>query len=167
MKTLRHVRSESRGFTLVEALVAIGIMTIVMSIMGSALYTALGTQQGVVDDGLAINELRKGLGWLGEDVKMANSTNVIDGGSTLPILVLTWTDEFNGAAQAHTITYSLNGDRLVRDYDGSSHTIARRVDSAEFFRTGQVVTAEFGVDAGGGTIRTLSVTTLMRVDPGS
>ncbi len=167
MRGLKRFRSESRGFTLVESLVAIGIMTIVMSIMGSALYRALGTQQGVVDDGLAINELRKGLGWLGEDVKMANSTNVVDGGSSLPTLVMTWTDEFGGASQAHTITYSLNGDRLVRDYDGSPYTVARRVDSAEFFRTGRVVTAEFGVDAGAGTTRTLSVTTLMRVDPGS
>ena len=167
MRRLNQLRSESRGFTLAESVVAIGILTIVMSIMGSALYRALGTQQGVVDEGLAINELRKGLGWIGEDVKMASSTNVIDGGSPLPTLVLTWTDEFGGASQAHTITYSLDGDRLVRDYDGSSHTVARRVDSAEFFRNGQVVTAEFGVDAGAGTVRTLSVMTLMRVDPGS
>ena len=164
MRKLNRFRSESRGFTLVESLVAIGILTIVMS---SGLYRAMGTQRGVVDDGLAINELRKGLGWIGEDVKMASSTNVIDGGSTLPTLVLSWTDEFGGASQTHTITYSLNGDWLVRDYDGSSHTVARRVNSAEFFRNGQVVTAQFGVDAGAGTIRTLSVETLMRVDPGS
>ena len=57
------------GFTLAEVLVSVGLLTIATSIIGTSLFQALATQRAVQDDGHAINELRKGLGWFGEDIK--------------------------------------------------------------------------------------------------
>jgi len=159
---LRNFLRDSRGFTLVEVLVGVGILTIVMSTIGTAMFQALGTQKGVVDDGLAINELWKGLSWFAEDVKMAQNTDLVDGAPAVASVTFTWTDEFNDAGVSHTSSYALVDDMLVRTYDGNAHTVARRAISAAFSLSNRTVIAQFEVDAGAGTIRTLSLKTLMR-----
>ena len=159
---MKKLWRSQRGFTLVEVLVGVGILGIIMGTIGAALFQALGTQAEVRDDGHAIDELRRGLAWIAQDVKMANSTNLEDGASAVPTVTLTWTDNFNDAGASHTSSYALVEDRLVRTYDGSGHVVGRRVVSVSFSRSGSTVTAQFEVDAGEGTTRTLSVRTVMR-----
>ena len=167
MSRLRGLLSDSRGLTLVEMLVGITLLSITMGILGSALFRALGTQSSVVDDGLAINELRKGLSWFAGDAKMATSTSLALGGATSSSVTLSWKDQFNDVDTTHTSTYDLVDDRLVRTYTSNatstSHTIAHRVVSASFFLNGtSTVVAEVEVDARPGVTRTLSLTTIMR-----
>ncbi len=162
MKSLKSFLHDSRGFTLPEVLVSMGILTVVMSTIGIALFQALDTQTGVVDDGLAINELRKGLSWFAKDVKMARSTDMVDGAPAVSSVTFTWTDEFQDAEVDHTSSYALVGDQLVRTYDGNAHTVARRVVSVAFSLSSRTVTAQFEIDAGAGTTRTLSVKTVIR-----
>ncbi len=159
---MKGILGDARGFSLVEMLVGIGILTIMMGTIGTAMYQGLGTQQGVVEDGTAINELRKGFGWLAADVKMAQTSTLVDLAPPVDTVTFTWTDHFNGAMTAHISTYSVVGGDIVRTFDSQSHAIARDVVSAEFSLDGRTVTAEFVVNAGAGTTRTLSVWTLMR-----
>ena len=154
-----------KGFTLAEVLVGVSILTAVMSTVGMALFQALGTETRVVDDGLAISELRKGLGWFAGDIKMAKSTDLVDGAPAVSSATFSWTDEFQAAGTPHTISYAVVGDSLVRTYDGIAHTVTRRAVSASFSRSGQTITAQFEVDAGAGTTRILSVETFMRLTP--
>ena len=140
----------------------VSILTILMSTIGVAMFQALGTQRRVVDDGLAVNELRKGLSWLAVDVRMAKGTDLADLAPAVSSVTFTWTDEFNNSAAPHTSSYALVGNRLVRTYDGSAHTVARRVLSVEFSRSDKTVTAQLELDAGAGTTRTISLRTLMR-----
>jgi prepilin-type N-terminal cleavage/methylation domain-containing protein len=158
---------DPRGFTLVEMLVGITLLSITMSTIGAGLFRALGTQSSVVDDGLAINELRKGLSWFAGDVKMATSTNLAIGGATSSSVTLSWKDQFNDVDITHTSTYDLVDDRLVRTYTSNatstSHTIAHRVISVSFSLNGtSTVVAEVEVDARPGATRTLSLSTIMR-----
>ena len=90
--------SQAEGFTLVEMLVGITLLTIVMSTIGTSSFQALKTQQRVTDDGLAINELRKGLGWFAEDAKMATSTNLIDSAPATSTITMSWRDYFNATS---------------------------------------------------------------------
>lgn len=167
MSHLKGFSKDSRGFTLAEVLVGIGLLSIIMGILGSALFQALGTQRGVVDDGLAINELRKGLSWLAEDVKMATSTNLAIGATSTSI-TLSWKDQFNDAGTTYTSSYNIVGDRLVRTLTvgtstPASHTVAHRVVSASFSRVAtSTVLGQFEVNAKSGETRTLSVKTAMR-----
>ena len=167
MSKLTRFFKDSRGFTLAELLVGITLLSITMSTIGAGLFQALGTQSSVVDDGLAINELRKGFSWLAGDVKMATSTNLAIGGATSSSVTLSWKDQFNDVDITHTSTYDLVDDRLVRTYTSNatstSHTIAHRVVSASFFLNGtSTVVAEVGVNAEPGVTRTLSLSTIMR-----
>ena len=164
MKSLKSFLHDSRGFTLPEVLVSMGILTVVMSTIGIALFQALDTQTGIVDDGLAINELRKGFSWFAEDVKMARSADLVDG-VPAPTVTLTWTDEFNDVGVDHTASYAGVGDRLVRTYDDNAHTVAHRVVSVAFTLSNRSITAQLEVEAEPGATRTLSVKGVMRSAP--
>ena len=164
-RRLKKLWHSQGGFTLVEMLVGVGLLTIIMSTIGTSLFQALHTEKEVVDDGLGINELRKGLSWFAEDVKMANSTDLVDGAPAVSSVALSWTDQFNDAGVSHTSNYVLVGDRLVRTYDGNAHTVAHRVVSVAFSFSGRTVTAQVEVNAEPGTTRTLSVQTIMRSTP--
>ena len=159
-KHLAKLWRSQGGFTLAEMIVGVGILSIILGTIGASLFQALGTQRGVVDDGLAINELRNGLGWFAEDVKRARDADVTSG-----VLTLTWTDEYGDVGTNHTITYQLVGDSLVRTYDGSNHTVARRVVSVAFTLSSRTITAQLEVNAALGTTRTLSMKTVMRSTP--
>ena len=167
MSRFKRILADSRGLSLVEMLVGITLLSITMGILGSALFRALGTQSSVVDDGLAINELRKGFSWFAGDVKMATSSSLALGGATSSSVILSWKDQYNDVDITHTSTYAMDGDRLVRTYTSNatstSHTIAHRVVSASFFLNGtSTVVAEVEVDAKPGATRTLSLSTIMR-----
>ena len=162
MTSLKSLLQDCRGFTLPEVIVSVGVLSIVMGILGTAMFQALGTEGAVIDDGKAINELRKGFSWFSEDVKMAQSTDLTDGAPAVSSVTLSWTDEFGGVGASHTSSYALVGDRLVRTYDGVAHDVARGVVSASFSLSGSTVTAQVEVTADLGTTRTLSVSTMMR-----
>ena len=150
------------GFTLLELLVGIGIMTLVTSSLGTALFHTIRTQQGVLEDSLAINEARKGFSWFAEDVKMAKTADLVEGVPAVSTVAFTWVDEFEGAGVSHSADYALTGDKLVRTFDGQSHIVSHRVVSVGFFRISNSVTIQLEIEAGGGTTSTESLRTVMR-----
>ncbi len=154
---MKRILCRQRGFTLVEVLVSVSILIVITSILGAAMFQALATEKGVVDDGHAINELRKGLSWFAEDVKRAKEADVTAG-----VLTLTWTDEYEADGTIHTLTYERVGDTLVRTLDGSAHTVSRRVLTSSFSITIRTVTAQIEVQVNAETTRTLSVNSVMR-----
>ena len=152
------------GFTLTEVLVSVGLLTIATSIIGTSLFQALATQRVVQDDGRAINELRKGLGWFAEDIKMAQAADVASG-----VLTLTWTDHFNDANQDYTVTYAKAGNLLVRTHSvgttTNAHAVVRRVSSVLFSISDQTISAQVEVDSTPTKTRTLSTSAIMRSAP--
>ncbi len=156
---------DSGGFTLVEMLVSVGILSIVMATVGTGRFQSLKTQSGVVDDGTAINELRKGLSWFASDVKMAQTSTLINLNPAVNSVTFTWTDQFQNGSVPHTSTYAVVGDELVRTYDYNSHAVARDVVSAEFSLNSRSVVLKVTVNSGPGVTRDLSVNTIMRSVP--
>lgn len=158
---MRNRARKEMGFTLTEVVVMVGLMVTLMSTLGTTMFQALSTQGKIIDDGLAINELRKGLSRFSADMKMAKTTDLADG-ATANSITTSWTDQFQGAGTAHTSTYALVGNSLVRTYDGVSHTVGRGVSSALFSRSGKTVVAQIEVQVSPGVTRTLSVKAVMR-----
>ena len=152
------------GLTLAEVLVAVGLLTIATSIIGASMAQAMRSEQVIRDDGLAINELRNGLGWFAEDVKNAQAADIAGG-----VLSLTWTDRFDDVNENHTVIYEQVGPLLVRNHvDGAlmdGHAVARRVSSVEFSISGRTVSIEMEVESQLGSTRTLSASAVMRPTP--
>ena len=129
------------------------------------MFQALRTEAIVTDDGLAVNGLRKGLSWFSDDVKMALSSDLTDGAPAVSSVIFTWSDEYLAAGTAHTASYTIASGKLVRSYDGQSHTVANNVVSASFSRSGRSATASVEVNAAAGETRTQSATSVMRPTP--
>ena len=152
-----------QGFTLVQVLVGVAILSIILGTIGAAFFQSVSTQRTIVADGLAINEARKGLSWFAPDVRMAQHAEVGDQGDTL---TLSWTDDFDFRFDCHSSSYELVDDTLNRDYDGTTHTIARRVVSVTFTaEPANTVTIDLEVESGPGTTDTVSMTTSMMSKP--
>ncbi len=151
-----------RGFTLVEVIVAVGLITMAMSTLGIAMAQALTAGGKIGDDGVATNELRNAVSWLAGDVRMASASDLVDGGLPAASVMLTWTEEFQGQGTSHSASYQVVGESLERTYDGVTHTVAYRVISASFSLSGQMISASIEVSVRPGVTRTLTVNTLMR-----
>ena len=100
---------------------------------------------------------------------MVQGTDLVDGGPAVqcvdgvPCATFSWTDEFNDLGVGHSLSYTLVGESLMRDYDGNAHAVAREVVAASFARSDKTVTAQLEVDAGVGTTRVLSTEVFMEL----
>ncbi len=140
-KGIQRVLKGQQGFTLVEMLVALGIMAALGTVLVGTLYqmgnfTSRGNAQLSVSA-----DPRNAFGWLGKDVKMANTTDLVDGAPAVSSMTLNWTDKYQDTSTAHSAAYSLVGTELRRTEDGvDTHSIARNVTSVEFSLAGRRVT---------------------------
>ena len=123
---------EQNGFTLLEILIGIGI-TGVMSLaaVGLIFYQLYGTASVKTDVG-ASQELNNADRWIGQDVMMADETNLTDGGGVENTLILSWTDRYEFSNIPHTCMYSVNNSILYRNYDGILTAEARDISGVEF-----------------------------------
>ena len=138
-----------------EALVALGILSMVVGLVSSGLFQVLSFQKPWQDDQLATKELRHAGSWFAGDT--LNTEEVFDAGGVNNLtcdpdpavqkVTLRWTDK-NGVTK-HTVTYSLTGQNLVRNYDGNENTVARPVvtNSLSFSLCGSLLTLKFKVEA--------------------
>ena len=166
---------DSRGFTLVEVLVSVGILGIILGTVGTAIFQALASERTIATDGRAIHELRRGLNWFARDAARAADTNLPGDGSIADSVKLEWTDRYGDMAPiSHTVTYALADtdgdgidDSLLRNIDGVAHTVARRVvpGSLGFTRSARTLTAEISVSGPGIEPRTMSLSAFMRTSP--
>lgn len=84
--------------------------------------------------------------WFAADALNAETTDLIEGDPPASSVALTWTD---GRGLTHMATYRLCGNSLIRDSDGAQTVVARRVLSACFSLSREVLTfnLELDVDA--------------------
>jgi prepilin-type N-terminal cleavage/methylation domain-containing protein len=108
-----------RGYTLIEALIAIAITGFLVTVIGMAVQQMVVVPERGDDQLDAIHSMQNAAHWLTLDSQTALSAS---GGSSL---TLTLPDE-------NTITYTLAGDKLYRLYGSSNRTIADNVASANF-----------------------------------
>ena len=171
---MRSLIQGQLAFTLVEVLVSLTILAIILGTIGAAFFLSVSTQRTIVDDGLAINEARRGLSWFGPDARMAQHAQVNGQG----VLTLTWTDDFVGVEtplplplRCHTSRYELVNNNLQRKYDNTTHTVARRIVSVSFItkpptpEPADTITIELEVETGPGTTETVSMTTSFMANP--
>ena len=151
-----------RGFTLIEVLVSVGILSMVSSFLGGALFQAIDKERKMMDDGIAIAGLGLATHWFAKDAQRATNTNLVAGGPAVPSVTLTLKDEFGGALKTTICNYAVVGTNLARDCGGEKLIVAKGVVSTAFSVSGRMVTAQIEVEAASDTTKTHIINVLMK-----
>lgn len=174
MKPIRQILSSSRGFTLVELLVSITILTVVVGIFGAAMFQVLSIQRFWTADIKAVREVRHAGSWFSGDA--LNATDVLDSedvrltctpSPSVQQIKLTWIDQ---SGTSHSVVYSVTGDELLREWytSGTSNGIplvmATRVvsDSVSFTLCESTLRLNMDVQADRGSTDNLDLITYIR-----
>ena len=120
MKKMRNILRSSRGFTLIELMVSVTILTVVVGIFGAGMFQVLSIQRFWTGDVKAIRGVQHAGSWFSGDALTATDEldPVVEGRITctpvqwLERITLTWNDE---GGTPHTVVYSVTGGELQRD----------------------------------------------------
>ena len=151
--------SGERGITLLETLIAIGIMTMALTMVGGPLFGALATDDEWREDVSATAAWRRAGASVAKDGANAETTSLADGAEPVAAATLSWTDS---SAVPHAATYALADAKLTRTLDGAPLVVARQVVDVDFSRSGDLMTFTIEVDSGGGSTETATTLVLLR-----
>ena len=118
-----------RGFTLVELLVAIGIMSVLAVVLGGVVQQMAAVPEQSNDQVEALHAVQNTIHWIGKDAVSAKSA--VGGNS----LVLTFPDNSQ-------ITYQKQGSDLYRYLNGENISIARNVTELNFTVENRTITID-------------------------
>ena len=127
--------TDERGVTLVEILLAAGIATMIIGVLGSSIFLFWRTTEQGNERYRALHDVQNAGFWITRDGQRAQSTSLIEGADPVESMTLSWTD----GGQSHTVTYSLSGNSLQRNHDGTITTVARLISSVGFSISAQRV----------------------------
>ena len=145
--------------TLAETVVAIGIITMALGMIGGPLFPVLVSNEERRDDTSATVNWRRASAYVARDAVNAETTSLLDDVAPVDTLTLGWT---NADDVPHTVGYTLSGDSLVRTFDGAPLVVARRVTAVEVSRSGGLLTFAIEVQASEGSSQSITARTLMR-----
>ena len=136
------MRKEQRGFTLVELLVAIAIAGLIAPVVVSGIFQVTRGTVRINTDLVVLQEIDGASAWINRDLSQAQTTN-LNVGETLNTMRVDWVDQTGWAvegAESHFAEYTLSGTDLLREYDGETQIVARRVANIQFSRSGKFIT---------------------------
>jgi len=158
--SLRKLMAGAAGFTLLETVVAMGLLSLAVGMIGPGVFQVLHFEQFWKDRVVATRDLRHAGSRFAGDVLGSKTTNLEDG---VPVATVMLTTHLN-----YVITYSKNlENELIRShFDGDATTyesrLATRVESVEFLLSGNVVTMTLTVDTVGTETRTMILRSTLR-----
>lgn len=155
-----RVVAQSDGFTVLEMLVAVSILTSFAGLIGGSVYQVLSMERFWREEALATKELRRAGTWFSGDAVNAQQTDLVDGNPPADRVDLIWT---GSDGVSHTSTYGLFGDGLVRVFDGVSVTVARDVASVDFSLASGLLTMALEVRSGPTDTESMSLRTYLRM----
>jgi type II secretory pathway component PulJ len=153
--TLHKFRADSRGFTLVEAAIALSILSMGVGLIGTTVFQVLAVQRFWQDDMVANKEARHAASWFAEDALEATGTDLVDGNPAASSVTLT--------LDSGNVTYSLSGSNLVRQAGADQNIMAKDVASVGFALSGEVLTFTLEVQASRGGTETLTLQNYLRL----
>ena len=164
-KTVVHTLGNSAGFTLIEMLIAVSLISVATGIAGSSIFRVLSIQRFWKDDVSSVRDLRHAGSWFTADALKAQ--NVLDDLGDVLVCDIP-TDNVTlvliNTEGTYTASYSLTGDTLVRSLDGVDLIIVDEVipGSAVFTLCDKMLTFDLTVEAGLGDTETMSLRTFLR-----
>ena len=159
---------ESAGLTLIELVVALGVITMVVGMAGSGIFQVLSFERHWQDGVTATVDLRRaGSRFAGDALNAEDALDSLGDRVGCPPAApassvdLSWTDTIGGD---HTAVYSISGGSLVRVFDGQQNEMARRAvaNSLQVSLCQRLLTMDLQVEGGRGSIENMQLQTYMR-----
>lgn len=129
-----------RGMTLLELVVAAGAAALLTTGAAAAIYQSTKFARYGGADLRAWHDIQCAVHWMGRDIPMAETTDLVEGAGPVSSMSLGWTERPPAGDIPHTASYYLAGSELKRDYDGSVITVARHIESLEFSLAQRLIT---------------------------
>lgn len=110
-----------RGFTLIEVLIATGILGAIMGVMSMTIVTIVKISPFNNDWAVALQQVQNAGHWISRDIQMAQIVSPQPGAGVL--VTFEWED---GEGGIYEVDYVFSGDRLERQMNGSSGMVIAR-----------------------------------------
>jgi hypothetical protein len=125
----------------------------------ATLYSILVTTGRGSQQVLALTDIDQAALSIKKDLLMAQTTNLnATPQSTANMTWIDYTTSFGSANHTeHSAIYSLSGNQLLRNYDGTVSIVARRVTSVSFTQSDNFVTISITTTGGGTPVQTETV----------
>lgn len=189
---INKILRRSRGFTLVESLVAVGIMTMMLGLVGGGIFQSLSMEKFWLDDVVATREVRHAESWFAgdamnaEEVCTSAGVELAPGATSIGTVMLVWYDIIGGGSlpaanctlavdtaqyNLFTATYTLAGTSFTRTKEKNAVaasqetiTLSKRITRADFIRSaaGDMLTLELDVNAERGGTESSSLNVFLR-----
>ena len=178
LRAIRARLADSSGFTLIEVLFAVDIISLVVGLVGTGIFQVTNVRRFWADDALATKDLRNAGSWFAGDALNAEKALIAPGGNSLaedcstppasPVsaVTLTWIDT-DGVPRQATYTTAAGGlTRTNEDGDQASIITTRVVDnSVKFSLCKSILTLELKVEADRQGTETVNLKTYLRKLP--
>jgi len=110
--------ADERGFSLVEMVVAIGLVTAVIAVMGPLLTSSMESGRVVSNESRALDELRLAVARIDRELRSADCITVPAAGTSGPSLTFRTLED---PAGPYVVAYAVDGSgRLQRTVDGDT-----------------------------------------------
>ncbi len=167
-KLVKRLLTRSQGFTIVEVVVATGLLSVTLGLIGTTVFQSLSIERFWRDGAVATKSLRHATSQFSRDALVAQTVD-LNCPSQPSCVILSWTDSND---VPHTATYSLvdnptdqfcSTQWLVRDLDGAQTTVACGAVSTAFSLSGNVLDFDLEVEGDLGTTKSISLQTYLRL----
>ena len=132
-----------RGFTLIEILVAMAIGGMLVPVVVAGIFQVTNGTDKINTDLVLLQDIDGASAWINRDLSQAQTTDVVSGAPPVDHMRVDWIDLTGWAAEgseSHYAEYTLSGSDLVREYDGVTQIVARRIADIAFSRVDNYMT---------------------------
>ena len=131
---------DERGVGIIEVLLGLVVGSVMISALAMPIYKVVNSTDRNNSLISVLLQIDSAIRYLAGDGKMADYSDLSDGAAPVNHARLDWTDYYAGGDIGHVSSYQLVGTQLQRTYDAATNTIAKNISSAQFSRSGRVIT---------------------------